>query len=151
MTKPQQNRILFLCFFLIIPFFNSCSSRYIKLVSTDTKTEFGMTFTAPSQAILFVENEKVSASKNSIEIHTRNANSIYNNYGPSTDNRFVGRTNAQQLKFIIKDKTYLVDVTEFKDRTAMILFDGESKPVIEYNSKKYEQLFLKYFYPNKIK
>lgn len=149
MKNSLRNIKLFIYFFLIITFSNSCSSRHIKKVNPDTKTEFGMTLTAPSQGIFFVENEKVGASnKKTIENHTRAANSIYNNYGPSTDKRFVGRTNVRQLKFNIKDKTYLIDITEFKHRTAMILFDGKNKPIIEYNPKKYNQLVLKYFYSN---
>lgn len=149
MKNSQKNIRLFIYFFLIITFLNSCSSRYIKKVNPDTKTEFGITLTAPSQGIFFVENEKVNISnKNTIENHTKTANSIYNKYGPSTDKRFLGRTNARQLKFNIKDKTYLIDITKFKDRTAMILFDGKNKPIIEYNPKKYYQLFLKYFYSN---
>lgn len=129
----------------------SCSSKYIKVVNKDIKTEFGITISAPSQGAFFVENTKTNAPNDIIEIHTKTANSIYNNYGPSTEKRFLGRTNARQLKFIIEDKTYLIDITKFKKRTAMILFDGKSKPIIEYNSAKYKQLFLKYFYYNKVK
>lgn len=136
---------LFISCFLIILFLNSCSSRYIKLVDHDTKTEFGITITAPSQGMFFVENQKVSASKNKIEIHTKTANSIYNNYGPATDIMFVGRTNARQLKFKSNNKTYLIDITQFKKRTAMILFDGKNKPIIEYNEKKYKALAKQYF------
>lgn len=149
MKNSQKNIRLFTCLFFIIIFLNSCSSKYIKLVNPDTKTEFRITLTAPSQGIFFVENEKVNASnKKTIENHTRTANSIYNKYGPASDKRFVGITNARQLKFNIKDKTYLIDVSKLKKRTAMILFDGKNKPIIEYNPKKYNQLFLKYFYSN---
>lgn len=101
----------------------------------------------PSQGIFFVENEKVGASKNKIQIHTNTANSIYNNYGPATDKRFVGRTNARQLKFNVKDKTYLIDITKLKKRTAMVLFNGESKPIIRYNAKKYNFVVEDYFAP----
>jgi hypothetical protein len=132
-------------------FFCSCSSKYIKLVNRDTKTEFGFTITGPNQGVFFVENTKVRAAKDKIEIHTSVANSIYNNWGPSTDKRFLGKTNARQLKFNLNDKTYLIDITEFKKRTAMVLFDGKSKPIIEYKPEKYKQLFLQYFYYNKIK
>ncbi|WP_316823064.1 hypothetical protein [Pedobacter gandavensis] len=145
MKNSQKNIKLIAYFFLVIIFLNSCSSRYIKLVSPDTKTEFGITLTTPSQGIFFVENEKVGASKNQIKIHTKTANSIYNNYGPATDKRFVGRTNARQLKFNVKDKTYLIDITKFKKRTAMVLFNGESKPIIEYNAKKYNVVVEDYF------
>lgn len=145
MKNSQKSIKLVACYFLILIFLNSCASRYIKLVSPDTKTEFGITLTTPSQGIFFVENEKVGASKNKIKIHTKTANSIYNNYGPATDKRFVGRTNARQLKFNVKDKTYLIDVTKLKKRTAMVLFNGESKPMIKYNAKKYNAVVKDYF------
>lgn len=145
MKNSQKSIKLVAYYFLIIIFLNSCSSRYIKLVSPDTKTEFGITLTRPSQGIFFVENEKVGASKNKIQIHTNTANSIYNNYGPATDKRFVGRTNARQLKFNVKDKTYLIDITKLKKRTAMVLFNGESKPIIRYNAKKYNFVIKDYF------
>ena len=145
MKNSQKSIKLVAYCFLIFIFFNSCSSRYIKLVSPDTKTEFGITLTTPSQGIFFVENEKVGASTNKIKIHTNTANSIYNNYGPATDKRFVGRTNARQLKFNVKDKTYLIDITKFRKRTAMVLFNGESKPIIEYNAKKYNGVVEDYF------
>ena len=138
-------------FLFLILIFCSCSSKYIKLVHHDTKTEFGITISAPNQGIFFVENTTVSGQEDKIEIHSKTAKSIYNNWGPCTDERFLGRTNARQLKFILDDKTYLIDITKFKKRTAMILFDGKSKPIIEYNSAKYKLLFLKYFYYNKVK
>lgn len=131
--------------FLIITFFNSCSSRYIKLVNPDTKIEFGITLTSPSQGILFVENKKISASKSTIEIHTRMTNSIHNKYGPASDKRFVGRTNARQLKFNMKDKTYVIEVSKLKKRTAIVLFNGKDKPIIEYREKKYNALIENYF------
>lgn len=145
MKKSQKSIKLVAYYFLIIIFLNSCSSRYIKLVSPDTKTEFGITLTTPSQGIFFVENEQVGASKNKIKVHTKTANSIYNDYGPATDKRFVGRTNARQLKFNVKDKTYLIDITKLKKRTAMVLFNGESKPIIKYNAKKYNAVVKDYF------
>ncbi|ALL05174.1 hypothetical protein AQ505_06505 [Pedobacter sp. PACM 27299] len=145
MKNSQKSKKLVAYYFLFIIFLNSCSSRYVKLVSPDTKTEFGITLTTPSQGIFFVENEKVAASKNKIKIHTKTANSIYNYYGPATDKRFVGRTNARQLKFNVKDKTYLIDITKFKKRTAMVLFNGENKPIIRYNAKKYNAVVEDYF------
>lgn len=146
MKRLQKNIKLFTYYFLIVILLSSCSSRYIKSVSPDVKTAFGITLTAPSQGVFFVENEKVVGSKDKIDIHTKTANLIYNNYGPATNKRFVGRTNARQLKFSTKKKTYLIDITKFKKRTAMVMFDGERKPIIVYNPAKYPQLFLKYFY-----
>lgn len=134
------NRLpLFLVLFLVI---SSCSSRYIKVVSPDTKTAFGITLKAPAQAIFFVENVNVTGDN---ERHTNLANSLYNQYGPATDKRVVGRTDAKQLKFILKDKTYLIDITKLKKRTALILFDGKNKPIIEYKTKKYRSLIQRHF------
>lgn len=130
----------------ILPIFVfSCSSKYVKLVNRDAKTEFGFTLTAPTKGVFFVENIKVNASKDKMQKHAEIANSIYNNYGPATDKMFIGRTNARQLKFNIDDKTYLIDISKFKKRTAMVLFDGKNKPIIEYSPTKYKQSFLFYF------
>ncbi len=145
MKQPRKNIKLFSSYFLCIMFLNSCSSGYIKLVDSDVKTEFGITLTAPAQGIFFVQNKKVDAFKSEIESHNKAASSIYNNYGPATNERFVGKTNARQLKFHTRDKTYLIDITKFKRRTALIVFDGQKKPVISYNVKKYNFLVEKYF------
>ncbi|PDS25880.1 hypothetical protein, partial [Flavobacterium branchiophilum] len=136
----KKNITLFCFAILFINFLNSCSSKYIKLVSAETKTEFGFTIIAPSQCIFFVENTKVNATSSQIENHTKIANSIYNKFGPSSDKLFVGRTNARQLKFSITDKTYFIDITQLKKRTAMVIFDGKNKPIIEYNVEKYNNL-----------
>ncbi|MBW3518071.1 hypothetical protein [Flavobacterium sp. NKUCC04_CG] len=151
MKNSLKKLILLLCIFSTISFVTSCSSRYIKVVNADAKTEFGITMTTPSQGMFFVENKKITGSKSALEYHNRIANSLYNDYGPSTDKRFVGSTNARQLKFITKDKTYLIDITKLNDRTAMILFDGNNKPSIVYNPKNYEKRFLKNLYYNKTK
>lgn len=135
MKKSQKSIKLVAYYFLILIFLNSCSSRYIKLVSPDTKTEFGITLTTPSQGIFFVENEKVGASKNKIKVHTKTANSIYNNYGPATDKRFVGRTNARQLKFNVKDKTYLIDITKFKKKLLWFCLTEKVNPSLSITQK----------------
>lgn len=132
-------------FFLIVIGLSSCSSGYVQLVPSDTKTEFGITLTAPSQGIFFVQNEKISAPEKSNTKHIQVSNFIYNVYGPATDKMFVGRTNARQLKFSLNDKTYLVDVTKLKKRNAMVLFDAKSKPIIIYNTKRYLNVVQKYF------
>ncbi|MGE6354019.1 hypothetical protein ACQKCJ_09085 [Flavobacterium sp. NPDC079362] len=145
MNNLKNNTTLAICSLVIIIVMNACSSKYIKLVSPDTKTEFGITLTSPSRGVFFVENQKIPASKNKIEIHTKVANSLYNNYGPATDNRFIGRTNARQLKFVTNNKTYLIDITKLQKRTAMVIFDGKNKPIIKYNSKRYNASIEKYF------
>lgn len=126
-------------------FLSSCSSSYIKSVDPQVKTAFGITLTAPSQGVFFVQNKKVDAFKSEIEAHIQAANSIYNNYGPATDLRFVGTTNARQLKFHTKDRTYFIDITKFKRRTAMVLFDGQHKPILVYNAKQYAKIVEKHF------
>lgn len=126
----------------VILFFTSCSSRYVVVVSPETKMEFGIMLEAPSKGMFFVENEKVGGQN--VE-HTNTANSLYNKYGPATDQMFVGRTNARQLKFKTEGQTYLVDITKFKKRTAMVIFDGKNKPIITFNVKRYRSLAKKYF------
>ncbi len=126
-------------------FLSSCSSSYIKQVDPELKTAFGITLTSPSQGIFFVQNKKVDAFKSEIEAHIQVANSIYNNYGPATDRRFVGTTNARQLKFHTKERTYLIDITKFKKRTALVLFDGHHKPIIVFHVDRYHLIVEKYF------
>ncbi|WP_121966606.1 hypothetical protein [Myroides sp. N17-2] len=126
----------------VILFFTSCSSRYVAVVSPEAKMEFGIMLEAPSKGMFFVENEKVGGPN--VE-HTNTANSLYNKYGPATDQMFVGRTNARQLKFKTEGQTYLVDITKFKKGTAMVIFDGKNKPIITFNVNKYRSLAKKYF------
>lgn len=145
MKNSSVSLLLITCCIAVLILFSSCSSRYIESVSADAKTEFGITLIAPSQGIFFVQNEKVNAAEGVIELHTKEANSIYNMYGPATDKIFVGRTNARQLKFSMPDKTYLIDITKFKKRTAMILFIGKGKPIIIYNAKRYKSVVEHYF------
>lgn len=147
--KNSKNTIIhILCLLIILVVSNGCSSKHIKKVNQDIKTDFGITVTSPSQGIFFVENQKVAASEEEIEIHKKTADSIYNTYGPATDNRFVGRTNARELKFITAKKTYLIDITMLNKRTAMVLFDGKNKPVLKYNPKKYKSIVEKHFIAN---
>lgn len=147
--KNLKNTIIhILCLLTILVVLNGCSSKHIKKVNKDIKTDFGITVTSPSQGIFFVENQKVAASEEEIEIHKKTADSIYNTYGPATDNRFVGRTNARELKFITAKKTYLIDITMLNKRTAMVLFDGKNKPVLKYNPKKYKSIVEKHFIAN---
>lgn len=147
--KNSKNTIIHIsCFLIILVVLNGCSSKHIKKVNQDIKTDFGITLTSPSEGIFFVENQKVAASEEEIEIHKKTADFIYNKYGPATDNRFVGRTNARELKFITAKKTYLIDITMLNKRTAMVLFDGKNKPVIKYNPKKYNSNVEKHFIAN---
>jgi len=140
MKKLQNTLRLTICTVIFTLIISGCSSKYIQKVDANTKTDFGITLTAPSQGIVFVENKNIEASEIQVETHTELANSIYNQYGPATDKRFVGRTNARQLKFIIDEKAYLIDVLKLQNRTAMVLFNGKSKPIIEYDTKKYKIL-----------
>jgi uncharacterized lipoprotein len=144
--KNLQNTLQLVVFALVSTLILSgCSSKYIQQVDPDTKTEFSITLTSPSQGIFFVENKNVTASEAELEIHTKLANSIYNQYGPATDKKFVGRTNARQLKFIVNEKAYLLEVSKLENRTAMVLFNGKRKPYIEYDTKKYKVILTQYF------
>ncbi|MGL4581977.1 MAG: hypothetical protein ACRCVU_03225, partial [Flavobacterium sp.] len=89
---------------------------YVTVVTPDTKIEYMPMIITRSKGIFFVENKKVNDS--SME-HNNIAYNIYCKYQPITDRLFVGRTNARQLKFMVEDKTYLIDITKFKKRTAM--------------------------------
>lgn len=114
----------------------SCSKKYVQQVNSNTKTKFGFEITAPSKAVCFVTNQKIPISGN-IGKHEEIANSLYNKYGPATDNFFIASTNAKDVKFNLADKTYYIEMDQLPKRTAMILFDGKHKPVVEFNPKKY--------------
>ncbi len=139
--NSKQLRMRILVSFLFLLALTSCSTKYIEQVNSDKKTRFGFEITAPSKAIYFVENKNIgdSTSKN----HTKIANSMYNKYGPARDNFFIGTTNAKDFKFNLANKTYYIAVENLPKKTAMILFDGEHKPVVVFNPNKYNRLISK--------
>lgn len=130
-------------FFLMLLTLTSCSRRYIQKVNPNTKTKFGFEISAPSKAVCFVTNQKISASERRVNLHQKIANSLYNKYGPATDDFFIASTNAKDVKFNLDEKTYYIDVEQLPNRTAMILFDGRHKPVVKFNPKKYGKLISK--------
>ncbi|CAM4009497.1 hypothetical protein [Flavobacterium weaverense] len=128
---------------LLLFILTSCSPKYIQEVPSDTKTKFGFEISAPNQAVYFVENEKFEFKNNRTFEHEKIANELYNSFGPATDDFYIGKTNARDFKFNVNNKTYYIAVESLSQRTAMILFDGAHKPIIEFNPKKYRKLILK--------
>ncbi len=125
-------------FFLALITLGSCSNMYVQQVNANTKTKFGFEISAPGKAVFFVTNQKIPSSGN-ISKHEKIANSLYNKYGPATDNFFIASTNAKDVKFNLGDKNYYIEVEQLPKRTAMILFDGQHKPMVEFNPKKYDK------------
>lgn len=121
----------------------SCTSKYITEVPATTKTRFGMEITTPTKAVFFVENENAAGTEEQLSEHRQIADKLYHQFGPATDNLYIARTNAQDLKFNLGNSTYYIDVGKLPHRTAMIVFDGKNKPVLIFESKKYEKVFLK--------
>lgn len=120
----------------------SCSPRMVRLATPEDKADFGIS--NPSKALFFVENEKVTAPENRISNHKEVVDGLYRQFGGATESVMVARTNAQTFKFSNGRTTWFVNVQNFPKRTAMILFDGENEPIIEYNTKNYERLVRKY-------
>ena len=127
---------------LVLLFATSCSPTIIRNAQEGEKSDFGIT--SPSKAVFFVENENIEADEKQVKTHTETANHIYNLFGFATDLMMVGRTNAKNFKFTKGKKTWFVDVKKMQKRTAMILFDGSKKPIIEYDSEKYLPLVHQY-------
>ncbi|MFD2910104.1 hypothetical protein ACFSX9_15345 [Flavobacterium ardleyense] len=131
-------------FYLLFVLLSSCSSKYIQKVSPDTKTKFGFEISAPSVSIFFVENGTREVDDRTLYNHKNTANRLYNKYGPATDRFFIAETNARDFKFNLKGVTYYIEVDSLPQRTAMILFNGRSRPIIEFNSSKYQQKIKKF-------
>ena len=129
-------RILLL--FTIFLGLTSCKTSSVQQVNPDTKTKFGFEITAPNKAVFFVEN-KNSDAQPSIN-HEETEDLLYNEFGPARDDFFIAKTNARDLKFNLAQKTFYIDVEKLQKRTAMILFDGKHKPIIEFNPKNYRKL-----------
>lgn len=120
----------------------SCSPKIIRNWKEGEKSDFGIT--SPSKAAFFVENENIQAEEKLVKKHTEIANQIYGLFGSATDQMLVGRTNAKTFKFTKGKKTWFVDVNQMTKRTAMILFDGSEKPMVEYNVENYLPLVKRY-------
>lgn len=114
----------------------------IRVATAEDKANFGIT--RPTKALFFVENENITVSEDGVNEHKKIADRLYNQFNGATEKLMIGRTNAKTFKFSNGNTTWFVDVRNFPKRTAMILFDGKDKPIIEYNSKKYESLVRKY-------
>ncbi len=120
----------------------SCSPKIIRKAKKGEKSNFGLT--APSKAVFFVENKNIEANEELVKTHTKAANKIHDLFGIATDKMMVGRTNAKTFKFSKGKKTWFVEINKMKNRTAMILFNGSQKPIIEYNPEKYLDLVNQY-------
>jgi len=126
----------------------SCSPKIIRNWKEGERLDFGIT--SPSKAAFFVENENIQAEEELVKKHTETANHIYGLFGTATDLMLVGRTNAKTFKFTKGKKTWFVDVNQMTKKTAMILFDGSEKPMVEYDIEKYLPL-VKLYLSNDLK
>lgn len=131
-----------LSFIVLFLLLYSCSPKMFRIATSDDKASFGIS--NPSKSVFFVENEKVAAPEDLIHDHKEIADLLYKRLGGATDKLMVARTNAKTFKFSNGTTTWFVDIQNFPKRTAMILFDGKSEPLIEYNPKNYERLVKKY-------
>ncbi|WP_300672335.1 hypothetical protein [Soonwooa sp.] len=129
-------------YLLVLIIVCSCASNPIRLATTTDKTDFGIT--KPTQALFFVINENLKASDQELEDYKEISNKYYNYFGGATDRLFVGRTNAKTFKFSNEKTTWYVEVNKLTKPTALVLFDGEHQPIVEYNKKNFEKFINKY-------
>lgn len=94
---------------------------------------------APTQAILFVTNASDKSTDFMMRLHDQKANEIIRQIPYSTTKLLVTKTDAQQLTFIVNKSKWTLDVATLKQRNAMILFDGQSRPKVIYESQSYLQ------------
>lgn len=140
-TQTMKKIALFYIFAVLI--LNACTSKYIIQVSPETKTKFGFEIVAPNKAVFFVENINTTIGIADTAQHKEIADRLYNKYGPSKDNFYVGRTNAKDFKFNLGNTSYYIDVKSLPRRNAVILFDGKHKPSLCFKPEKYEIELLK--------
>lgn len=94
---------------------------------------------APTQAILFVTNESDKSTDFAMRLHDQKANEIIRQVPYSTTKLLVSKTDAQKITFVVNKHKWTVDVPPLKQRNAMILFDGQSRPKVIYDSQSYLQ------------
>lgn len=74
-----------------------------------------------------------------MRLHDQKANEIIRQVPYSTTKLLVTKTDAQLLTFVVNKSKWTVDVPTLKQRNAMILFDGQSRPKVIYGSQSYLQ------------
>nr|WP_288808542.1 hypothetical protein [uncultured Sphingobacterium sp.] len=94
---------------------------------------------APTQAILFVTKESDKSTDFAMRLHDQKANEIIRQVPYSTTKLLVTKTDAQKFTFVVNKRKWIVDVPTLKQRNAMILFDGQSRPKVIYDSQSYLQ------------
>jgi len=94
---------------------------------------------APTQAILFVTNESDKSTDFAMRLHDQKANEIIRLAPYSTTKLLVSKTDAQKFTFVVNKRKWTVDAPTLKQRNAMILFDGQSRPKVIYDSQSYLQ------------
>lgn len=118
---------------------------HCQLKTSTAKDKTDITLTNGGKAVFFVENPSKKEEASLLALHKKNSDSIYYMFGGATTTLLVGRTNAQSFKSVTKLKSWTVYVKDLKQRTAMIMIDGNSEPVIEYDPHKYIPLVRKKF------
>jgi len=107
---------------------------------SNTKRIADLGFTTPTKVVVFVENENKKIKPATAKKHNEMSKKIRLHYGPMRTDLFVANTKAKSLKFTTRHDVYFIDINTLPKRNAMIVFDGENKPVIYYNPKKYHEV-----------
>lgn len=124
-------------------FVSACSSKII--TQSKQKTNADISTTDGSKMILFVENENLMASEKELNAHKEMVKNLYQQFGGVTTSLPMFTTTGKIFEFGTKKKFWVIDANKMEKRTAIILFDGKNKPIIEYKSEKYPDLINKYF------
>ncbi|WP_104382718.1 hypothetical protein [Sphingobacterium sp. HMA12] len=98
-----------------------------------------MEIAGPTQAILFVTNESDKSTDFAMRLHDQKANEIIRQVPYSTTKLLVAKTDAQKFTFVVNRSKWKVDVPTLQQRNAMILFDGQSRPKVIYDSQRYQK------------
>lgn len=123
----------------------SCSSKIITKTTADVESDVSVT---DDTLILLIENEDIRATPSEIDAHNKMSESLYNQFGPVTTEFPMFSTTGKKFLLSSNDNHWLVDANKMKKRTAILLFDGKNKPIIEYNVRNYPVLISKYFPKN---
>src|SRR5690606_7186253 len=104
-----------------------------------SQTIKSMEIGAPTQAILFVTKESDKSTDFAMRLHDQKANEIIRQVPYNTTKLLASKTDAQKFTFVVNKRKWIVDVPTLKQRNAMILFDGQSRPKVIYDSQSYLQ------------
>jgi len=98
-----------------------------------------LTISAPSQALLFVTNPAHKSTDFRMRQHDAATAALLKEVNGSTSRLLATRTNAQIITCIVDKDKWVINVSNLKQRNAMIVFDGHKKPIQVLEPHEYQQ------------